>query len=88
MSTNPEEQRVADRSLAEACARRGFILRYGVLGWGLGTALLWTIGMKLWMPSTPLLAILLPAALLFPAGGWVWGALVWRRMRRSPPARP
>lgn len=60
--------------------RSRFIWTRGVLGWGVTTAVLfaavmaWSREMNLGM----FLVTLGIALVLFPAGGFVWGALMWR----------
>ncbi len=53
-----------------------FVLLYGVLGWGLITAVLYSILM--WLFSDIGLHRILPLSLLiFPVGGVLWGCIMW-----------
>jgi hypothetical protein len=53
-----------------------FVLIHGVLGWGIGTAVLYSLIM--WLMSDVDIGRLLPLALVFfPLGGLLWGAIVW-----------
>ncbi|MHC4375837.1 MAG: hypothetical protein ACYS26_04465 [Planctomycetota bacterium] len=60
-----------ERTIAKGRTR--FILVRGVLGWGVTTAVLWSVLMAIsegWSPWSTL-----PTALaLFPIGGYFWGA--------------
>lgn len=64
--------------------RSHFVWRYGVLGWGLSTAIAWAVFMELWQSglehfSAARLAIYLAVALLlFPVGGYLWGRCMWK----------
>lgn len=64
-----------ERTIAQGRTR--FILVRGVLGWGVTTAVLWSVLMATsegWSPWSTL-----PTALaLFPIGGYFWGAFMWR----------
>ena len=63
----------------EAIHRKGFarfVLVRGVLGWGIGTALLFSLIM--WIFTDSDIRRLLPLSLIiFPIGGIVWGATMW-----------
>ena len=70
-----------------------YILLRGVLGWGLATALVYSLVM--WAVTGANLRILLPLAMvIFPIGGVLWGAAMWwflerryqREARRDPVA--
>jgi hypothetical protein len=58
-------------------SRAGFVLRHGVLGWGLGTGILWAVFMAR-SSGAPLEQYLAPALIGFPAGGAVLGLFLWR----------
>jgi len=61
-----------------AKGRRHFILVRSVLGWGLGTAFLFTA--LLWVegePSSRLLPNLVASVVVFPLGGILWGSWMW-----------
>lgn len=58
-----------------------FVLLRGVLGWGLTTALLYSLIMSAVTGAN--LRLLLPTSLvLFPVGGLVWGAAMWWFLER------
>jgi hypothetical protein len=58
-------------------SRAEFVFRHGVLGWGLGTGILWAVFMAR-SSGAPLEQYLVPALIGFPAGGAVLGLLLWR----------
>jgi len=62
--------------------RRGFILRYGVLGWGVPTAILFSLVQAYSDGWDTFLLRLVPALVLFPLGGILWGAMMWRFLER------
>ena len=55
-----------------------FILKYGVLLWGVGTAVLFSLFFPMVMggkkPSLPVFAL---SIVLFPIGGIAWGYFMW-----------
>lgn len=53
-----------------------FVWVNGVLAWGLLTAALFSVGMIMFGGSH--IAIVPIAFLVFPAGGYFWGKIVWR----------
>jgi hypothetical protein len=57
-----------------------FIVKYGVLGWGVTTGVLFSIIFP-WMlpfPNKPSFWLMLPLSLvLFPLGGVAWGYFMW-----------
>lgn len=72
LTSNPEKW-AATRKLG----RKAFVWRYGVLGWGLSTAILfaaWTGYQQGW---TSFLIQLPLALVLFPLGGVLWGHCMW-----------
>ncbi|MGD2133820.1 MAG: hypothetical protein PVI23_13580 [Maricaulaceae bacterium] len=58
-------------------SRRRFVIIYGVLGWGLGGAVLWSL-MFSFTTSAPWWTYTIPAVIGFPAGGVLWGLIMWR----------
>ncbi len=53
-----------------------FVLIRGVLGWGIVTAILYSLLM--WVFSDSDMSRLLPISLvIFPIGGLLWGAFIW-----------
>ncbi len=60
--------------------RRRYIWIHGVLGWGVSVAIAWSVSIA-WDEGWDRLPILLPIALvLFPFGGYFFGAIMWRMM--------
>ncbi len=60
-----------------AKGRGHYVVVWGMIGWGVPTALLFTWGMSAWQGMSFL--GLLPLSLtLFPIGGYLWGAIMWR----------
>lgn len=58
-----------------------FILRFGVVYWGVTTAVLFTIFMSVF--SDDLIGrTFLTAMIVFPVGGFFWGAFMWSFMNR------
>ena len=66
--------------------RASFVLRYGVLAWGVTTALLFTLVRALEDGADANVPLTLAASmLLFPLGGILWGHTMWwfcEKMRR------
>lgn len=62
--------------------RKRFVLLYGVLGWGVPTALLFTIWNGFAEGWDGLLAKLLISLVIFPIGGIFWGMLMWAFLER------
>lgn len=70
-------------AVTRAKGRHHFILLFGVLFWGLSTAIMWAALMTA-MHGPQMLPSVLPFALIgFPAGGYLWGALMWRLSERT-----
>lgn len=62
--------------------KRQFILLRGVLGWGLFTAVMWSVVVS--MVDDVAFSELLPGAIvLFPLAGLVWGVTNWSSSERS-----
>lgn len=58
--------------------RASFVLRYGVLAWGLTTGLLFTLVTATQEGADANVPVTLVASLvLFPLGGIVWGRVMW-----------
>jgi len=69
-----------------------YVVLYGVLGWGMSTAVLFSLGMWLW-EKEPFLHILPGALVAFGVSGILFGEIMWRgicarcdRLEREPPA--
>jgi len=58
-----------------------FVIKSGVLRWGLSTAILYTLYLHLlengWTLSGNIISKAVLAFLLFPIGGYFWGIWVW-----------
>lgn len=76
--TTSTDARLARWERIRARGRTSYVVRYGVLLWGVTTAVLWTIGMRLWFVDGPLLPMLAVALVAFGFGGWLFGAAMWR----------
>jgi len=69
--------------------KRRFVLRCGVLAWGVTTAVLWTALMCLMRVAADAftwqraLVQLLVALVLFPIAGYFWGLWTWRAVQRA-----
>jgi hypothetical protein len=57
--------------------RSQFVLRYGVLGWGIPTAILFALWQSYANGFDGFLFKLIPALILFPLGGILWGRFMW-----------
>lgn len=68
--------------------RRRFILNIGVFGWGITTAILWSVAMAWLGPPGPFWVYLSMAIVLFPIGGWFWGAIMWRMTQQQRSSSP
>lgn len=55
-----------------------FIWINGVIRWGGGTAVIWTLLMELMSPSDNKLLRLIVALIFFSCGGYFWGVSVWK----------
>lgn len=61
-----------------AKGRIRFIWINGFIGWGITTALLWSLAMRFIQPSENFWVRPLIALVLFPIGGLLWAYAVWR----------
>ncbi len=77
------ERQAEKWAVTRAKGRRHFILLFGVLFWGLSTAVLWAALMTAMHGPQMLPAVLPFAAIGFPIGGYFWGALMWRLSERA-----
>lgn len=72
---NKEEQR-AQWAITRQKGKARFILFRGVLGWGVTTAVLYSLMM--WFVLDSNIKMLLPISLIvFPTGGLLWGWSLW-----------
>lgn len=62
--------------------RDKFVLRYGILGWGLSTAILFTLFLGFTEGWDDFAFKLIPALIIFPLGGFGWGRLMWAFFER------
>jgi hypothetical protein len=60
-----------------ALGRKQFVLRYGVLGWGLSTGLTFPLVEGYMNGFDRFYGLLIPSLVLFPLGGILWGRLMW-----------
>lgn len=65
--------------------RSKFVWRYGVLGWGATTAILFSLLMACAEGWDGFLFKLIPALVIFPFGGYVWGRVMWAFLERMQP---
>lgn len=61
-----------------AKGRWHFILWRGVVGWGLLTAILFSILVSVTNENIGFIEVLLIAAIAFPIGGFFWGLAMWQ----------
>ena len=67
---------------ASRLGRNRFVWRYGILGWGLPTAILFSL-MRGYSEGWDQLPVILAISLvLFPLGGILVGRVMWRRLER------
>lgn len=65
-------------------ARRRFIVKYGVVGWGLTTGSLWLVvalfedGLPSWGDWTAFFRVAVTAFVLYPLSGILFGMAMWR----------
>jgi hypothetical protein len=79
-ATKPFSDKERDRwERTRAGGRKHYILVYGVLGWGLLTALLFSSMPLLFGKSFDWIRAAL-SLVLFPIGGIWWGSMVWKYM--------
>ena len=78
-----QERRTRRVAKLRAKGRRSYILIYGVLGWGLTCAVLST-ALDFWIRGDPvLLHDVVFRFVLWPAMGFLWGAVTWSRMEKQ-----
>lgn len=63
--------------------RKQFIMRYGLLAWGLPVAILYPPSMAFQEGWRALLSYFIPLLFLFPLGGILFGNLLWRLLERK-----
>ena len=67
--------------------RRQFILRYGVLGWGVPVAIGFSLNMAFENGWDTFLFNLIPALILFPLVGILFGKILWYWLERKNASR-
>lgn len=78
------EERLAKWERVRAAGRDRFVMRCGVLGWGVPTAILYSLAGLLWERGLGEFALRLAISLLlFPLGGYFWGAIMWRHFEAA-----
>ena len=60
-----------------------FVLVNGVLGWGVTTAILWSVLMELIEPSQNVWVRLIIALIIFPIAGIAFGHLMWNKSEKA-----
>ena len=61
--------------------RGQYIFRFGVLGWGVPTAVLFAL-IQCYTQGGSFFSWLVPAIVLFPIGGYFWGHIMYRLNER------
>ncbi|TVP64074.1 MAG: hypothetical protein EA342_17180 [Leptolyngbya sp. LCM1.Bin17] len=74
-----EKQRYLDWAKTRQKGKTRFIVVQGALGWGIPTAVLWWVLMRVMSNTNANLPI---ALILFPVGGLFWGWWVWHMSER------
>ena len=77
------EHRAERRARMIKRGRASFALRYGVLGWGISTALLFAFYQGFTQGWDALGYWLGISLVVFPIGGWFWGVTMWRFVIRA-----
>jgi hypothetical protein len=62
--------------------RTQYVLRFGVLGWGIPTAILFALIQSYRQGSGGFLFELIPALIIFPLGGILFGRIMWWMMEK------
>ncbi|WP_438864011.1 hypothetical protein [Neptunicella sp.] len=63
--------------------KKRFIWINGFIGWGITTAVLWSLIMQIIQPQDEIWVRPLIALLLFPLGGLVWAHFVWQATEKK-----
>jgi hypothetical protein len=64
-------------------SRTQYVLRFGVLGWGIPTAILFSLVQGYRFGWDGFLFQLIPALILFPIGGIFFGRFMWRALENK-----
>jgi len=87
MATNADEKLTAQQERWKKIQRDGiwrFVLKEGVLKWGIGTAVLWLVLMSVVSDGGLNYRSLVPRALAaFPIGGLFFGIVMWHTLHRT-----
>jgi hypothetical protein len=67
-------------------SRSQYVLRFGVFGWGIPTAILFALIQSYRLGSDGFLFQLIPALIIFPLGGILFGRIMWWMMERMAKA--
>jgi hypothetical protein len=78
---NPEK-----RSRWLKLGRKQFVLRFGVLGWGVPTAILFSFARAYEEGWDQLPVLLVISLIMFPLAGILWGCGMWRWLERRASA--
>lgn len=79
-------EKIENTSKRTKLSRNQYVLRFGILGWGIPTGILFAIVQYYRDGSGGFLAHLIPALIIFPLGGIIFGRIMWRTMQRLAPA--
>jgi len=63
--------------------KQHFVLVNGVLGWGVITAILWSVLMELIEPSQKIWVRPIIALIIFPIAGIAFGHLMWNKSEKA-----
>tara|TARA_Y100000052_G_C2923145_1_gene69570 strand:+ start:333 stop:590 length:258 start_codon:yes stop_codon:yes gene_type:complete len=63
--------------------KQRFVLVNGVLGWGVTTAILWSVLMELIEPSQNIWVRPIVALIIFPIAGIAFGHLMWNKSEKA-----
>ncbi|MGM0432382.1 MAG: hypothetical protein ACQEQU_06690 [Spirochaetota bacterium] len=71
MSTHQEQQQKKEK--------QRFVFKVGVVGWGISTAVIWTVLMRLLQPDGLWYRQLITALIVFPIAGIFFGRWMWNK---------
>lgn len=63
--------------------KQRFVLVNGVLGWGVTTAILWSVLMEIIEPSQSIWVRPITALIIFPIAGVAFGHLMWNKSEKA-----
>jgi hypothetical protein len=78
--SNSDSEKLAKLS---KLGRTQYVLRFGVLGWGIPTAILFSLVQGYRFGWDGFLFQLIPALLIFPLGGILFGRIMWSVMENK-----